>query len=447
MNVEPSQLPADLDGEACMLCSYALGDEVVRSEIAQACSPWMVLYPAHQTIYAAMLEMQRVGKPIDPYLLFAHLKDAGHDKEAGGAEYIARIFNAHYTPAHGKHYAGKVADLARRRRVMEMCEGLYRRAVDRSEDIAAMVGEAIQSYGKLLEQSSGIQIHSAADLMAMVQADMERQDEAHFIRTGLGPLDKAIIGLEAGTNTIIAARPSVGKSTLARQLLSQIALSGTPIGVLSLEEQALKVGRNLVSKWGTVANQQLRNPKRLDAGEMQRAQAAMERLKPAPIYLVDNVRAWGDVEAAARLMHARHKVQVIALDHLHLLDDIPGKDVFEKTTEASHRIKWLWKSLGVAGVTVTQLNRGNEAAGGREPTMSDLRESGHLEQDADMILLLHRQSYYSSDSGKDDGDTDVIIAKNRDGVRGVSVPLRTELKYCRFVEKEEEVPDFDGGAQ
>lgn len=428
--------PSDLDAEAATLGSFVLADESIRAQIRQLCQPWMFLYPRHAEICKALYAMDSGKEPIDGGLLYRRLKDSGVECDP---QTISTCIGSVYSAANGPAYAKRVSDSARRRAAMAIAGDLSNAAADMTKDTSETLGRAISEASRLLQGFTGTRVYSAADLVELTLSDLSSDDAGRFLKTHLGPLDDAIVGLERGGNTIIAARPSMGKSTLTRQLLSQMAMAETPVGLISLEEGALKVGRNVISHWGSVANSRIRR-KNLDPGEMEKVAGAAGRVKKIPLYVVDSVRSWSDIEATARLMVARHGCQAIALDHIHLIDGFRGSSETERTTAASHAVKWLWKSLDVAGLTVCQLSRPERGAV-REPTMTDLRNSGELEQDADTIILLHRESYYRNGEGAaDDGPTKIIVAKQRDGVRNVDVTVNTVLKYCRFEEQMEVVP-------
>jgi replicative DNA helicase len=235
-----------------------------------------------------------------------------------------------------------------------------------------------------------------------------------------------------GEMTIVAARPSMGKSCLVKDEVRLWAKKGVKCGIIPLEETKGMIARKYLSAEGSVDNYRVRDGRSaLKPEDWAKLTGAAGRLGQLPIYIADGVFGTQDVVSAANLLVAQHGCEVVVVDHMHLIDQSEGEDDVAKLSKISRTLKFTMKRLDVVGMVVAQLNRGNTKRDDKRPTMSDVRGCGSIEQDVDTMLLLHREDYYQTDKSKHTGLAEIIIAKARDGRTG-AVDLKFNGKYQRF---------------
>ena len=240
-------------------------------------------------------------------------------------------------------------------------------------------------------------------------------DQSPRLATGLTELDRVIGGMRVGGKTIIGAKPGMGKSLLLKQFTLNLSRRGIPVGVISVEESRQKIAENVLANVSGVVNNRIAFGK-LNGEEKGRVGQAGEAIHRLPIFVIDSARKLTSIVAAAHALRHRHDVQVIAVDHLHIVDGETNEHREREIAKISAELKWVWKDLGVAGLEAAQLNRGS---GRDRPSLASLRDSGSLEQDADIVLLLHREDYYRGPTEAKDDHLEIIVAKNKDGATGV----------------------------
>jgi replicative DNA helicase len=243
---------------------------------------------------------------------------------------------------------------------------------------------------------------------------------------------------------IVAGRPSMGKSLAAKELLKRLAARGLPCGLVSIEENRKKIGRNMLSSESGIENRMLRS-KRLTKDDWGRVTEAMPRLSKLPIYIDQQPQTLSQVIASATCMVSQYGCKVVAVDYLQLIDAELGGEYNEvaQVGHVSKELSRLRKRLDVTLVALAQLNRANESMSVRRPRLSDLRSSGQIEQDADVVILLHREDYYNRQKVDYpfDGCCEWIIAKARDAASG-TVPMRFDEKTQRMSDWDGSLPDY-----
>lgn len=225
----------------------------------------------------------------------------------------------------------------------------------------------------------------------------------------------------------------MGKSTMAKQIALRAARNGVASTILSLEESGSKIGRNLLAAECRLDNHRLRKPRMLNEHDWNAIDTGISQLRGFPLFVVDRARRLSDLRAELSLLVTRHNVQLAVVDYLQRVQ-VPGKDKYERAGNASEGLSDLFKELNVAGLVPVQLNRAVVGRDSKVPDMTDLRDSGQIEQDADGILFLHREDYYhiAEADYQPTHIAEVVVAKMRDGERGVSVKLESNLRYQTF---------------
>lgn len=435
--------PFDIEAEQCTISALAMGDDAVRAEVRSIVKADDFYQADHQTFYRILCEMVDRGDNVDHVLLRAELAKRKLLEECGGTAYIAQLIAAIPLPKHGPHYAKIVASHSRTRAWIALAGEITRQAYSatKAEDASALIRERVAAALDSIEQTGGktTEITTIAEVLHRVNEQLSAPAGTRLIETGIWSLDQQTGGLGVGEMTLVAARPSMGKSLLAKQIARNIACRNVAVGLVSVEESADKVGRNIVSAIDSIENHNLRKGL-LSEAERQKVRVTAEAAKEIPLYINDTASRLSDVVAVITKMAKVRGCRVIVVDYLQLIESEGGNTREQEVSRISRRLKTVFKQLGVAGLVVAQLNRGNEQGQIRPPRMSDLRDSGQIEQDADVILLLHRPGYYARENAGDQKDEFaaedrrcfVIPAKNRDGSRQEDIVLEAELQYQRF---------------
>ncbi|MGE5610008.1 MAG: replicative DNA helicase [Bacillota bacterium] len=441
MNTEQEQLdrlpPHSIEAEMCLLGSLMLaGDDRVTFAAVKALVSRDCFYqPDHAIIFETLCQLHASGKAIDAVIVREALARAGVLEEVGGVPYLAQLLHSVPVATHAKHYAAIIAEKATLRRGIELCSRFIAKAyAPATGDVAqSLVMDLGKTAVKLATSGKANVVHRLEDVVHEV---VERKESGQDLRipTGLRDLDRVIGGLRRGGKTIVGAKPGMGKSLLIKQLAQNIAGQGIPFGIVSIEESRHKIGENVLANQSGIPNNRIAFST-LDDREWQEISKALPAVAKLPVFIVDSARRLSEIAAAVHLLAIEHQCQVIAVDHLHIIDAEMDENRERQVSTISAELKWVWKELNVAGIEAAQLNR----TGGKErPTLASLRDSGSLEQDGDTVILLHREDYYKHDSRSYDRVLEAIIAKNKDGAPG-TVPLHYDGARQR-------ISDYDGPA-
>lgn len=441
-NVEVTQFdrlpPHSLEAEMCLIGSMMLvgDDKAAFAEMCSGVTGDSFYSPDHQIMFDAIVTLRGKNCRIDSVILREELARRHLLNEVGGSAYIAQILNMVPSYAHGPHYAGIVKEKHGLRQLITAANAIIRGAYapTTGEAVAQVAMKYAAELARIGAEGHGHPIHSMDALMDQFEAE-RRDPEALaklLIKTGIDSLDDAIGGLRKGTFTLVGARPGMGKSMLNKQVLRNIASRGTRCGLISVEEGRQKISENNVSSYSGVDNWKIAQGK-LSDDERAAVNAAVDDLRGLPIWTIDTASALNDIVAAVHQLALRYGCEIIAIDHLHLIDG-GGKEAnrTQEVSAVSRALKMVSRELGVASFVTAQLNRGGDGGpgGSREPTMRDLRDSGSLEQDGDVILLLHREDYYRQNEVgyAPTEQLKVIIAKHKSSGTGV-VPLYFDERH------------------
>lgn len=404
----------------------------------------------HQILYRVACEMIDANKPLDIVTLRAELLRRQVLQEIGGSAYLGEVLQSVPTYLHGEAYAETVRNESVKRQLIAVGNSIARRAMspDKFDGADDQVQAAVRSLAKLAEAGGRCDYQSIGDI---VRETVESLDAGgvRMVSTGFDAIDADTGGIGLGEEIIIAARPSMGKSTLLRQIALKAAMKGIPVGFISLEEGKFKIGRNLLAAVGGVENNRIRKGTRmLSVDERQRLATAAVQLADLPFFVSEKARRISDIRMQVATWKARHGIQILIIDYLQRIRGGEGKSKYEQVSSISLEVSDIIKEFEVAGIVAAQLNRGVEGRQDKRPSMSDLRDSGQIEQDADAIVFLHREDYYrvtdpSRQNEPLDETAELIFAKWRDGKRGETVKLKSNLKYQRFEDMPQVQDPFD----
>jgi replicative DNA helicase len=390
-----------------------------------------------------MLALVEEGRQIDPTLLIQQLKDAGEYELIGGAAYLLELGQQVSTAAHAEHYARIVRDKAVLRSLIHAGTDIVHEAYEPGVDARSMLARAEERVFRILDTKGDTQVRSLRDVLheslARIDARLQHRHAYGGIETGLIDYDDLTGGLHNSELAILAARPSMGKTALALNIVEHIANDergpGKPVLVVSLEMSSLELGDRLLCARSRVNSHRLRNGT-ITAEESRKLVQTAAEVSRAPLFIDDSPsRNMTEIAATARRLKRQEKLALVVIDYLQLVEpDNPRDPRQEQVARISRRLKGLARELDVPVLCLAQLNRQVEATRDNRPQLSHLRESGAIEQDADVVMFVHREEFYQStdeDRERVKGQADLLIRKQRNGPTG-DVKLTWLHEFTRF---------------
>ncbi len=391
----------------------------------------------NQVIFEAMLKLYAKNATGDTISLINELTVENKLEQAGGTAYIASLTDTVPSAANIEYYANMVMDRAARRDLIKISSELKASSFDLQKDSDALLDNAEQKIFALAERNETTQIYSAKDIMfkeiELIDARYKSKNQFTGVPTGFAKLDTYTSGFQKSELIIIGARPSIGKTALALSIIQNIACEKRiPCGFFSLEMPYESIGMRLLAQEARVPMQKIRSGM-LKVDDVKRIQDAAGRWFEAPLYTVDtpNMKLL-DLRAVARRMVMNQKVEIIFIDYIGLIStEDPTAPVFEQISEISKSLKALARELSIPIVALCQVSRDAE---GNEPNLAQLRGSGSIEQDADVVMFLHRDRLKDEVAAQ---DAKIILAKQRNGATG-DIPIMFLPAYSKFENKAEE---------
>ncbi|MBU0590280.1 MAG: replicative DNA helicase [Gammaproteobacteria bacterium] len=383
----------------------------------------------HKLIYAAMGMLINGSRPADVITVFEHLQGMGKAEEVGGLTYLNSL--AQYVPSAGniRRYAEIVRERSILRKLVSASDEIATNAFNpKGRPVAAILDESEQKIFNIGEEGSrmkqGFQGMDTlvVDLLDRVQEMADNPNDITGVPTGFYDLDRLTSGFQAGDMIVLAARPSMGKTALAINIAEHVALNeGLPVAVFSMEMGAAQLAVRIVGSIGRINQSNLRTGK-LSDDEWPRLTEAIEKLRNISLHIDETAGlTTSELRAnARRLARQCGQLGLIVVDYLQLMSgsSSDGENRATELGEISRGLKMLAKELKCPLIALSQLNRSVEQRPDKRPMMSDLRESGAIEQDADIIMFIYRDEYYTKDACKEPGVAEVIIAKQRNGPTG-----------------------------
>jgi len=393
--------------------------------------------PAHQLLFQAILEMRQQAKAIDPVTLKEELVRRRLFEQIGGQQYLVQLLEGVPSSANAEYYATIVRDKALLRELIETSTDIIREAYDSHDEASAVVDRAEHRVFEIAQQQIGGQAISLAGLLQETFKNLEANEGQMItgLASGYQQLDEMTSGFQSGDMLILAARPSMGKTSMLLNIAEYMAVyDKQSVGVFSLEMSRNQLAERLLSSHARFNLRQMRRGM-ITPEAWTTLQAAAGDLEQAQMFIDDSpTLTIIQLLAKARRMKAAYGVGCIFIDYLQLMTYIGRSNSRqEQITEISRGIKAMARELEVPVIVAAQLNRGPADRPGHRPRMSDLRESGAIEQDADVVMLLHNEDYYHRGEAdyQPSNITELIIAKQRNGPTGI-VPLTFLPEYTRF---------------
>lgn len=429
----PPASPNSLDAEQSVLGSLLLDSRAIE-DVVEMLSPDDFYRVSHGDVFRACVELYRDGIPIDNVTVAERMSQAATLERAGGRANLAVLRMAVPTSANVVHYAKIVQQFSLRRQLNAASVQIGRMANDEATDADRILQDAQQLLFKIAADEFNSPIASAREILGEILAayDKRKPGELSGLATGFPDLDRRLNGLKPGEVYIVAARPNMGKTSWALQVARNVADSGTAAVIFSLEMSRDQIMTRLLCQEARIDAQKFERHE-LTSGEQKRLSDATTPLSEAPIFVDDSSRL-DEIKILhrARQLARGSQAGVIIIDYIQLLEahfSNPTNRVAE-VTAISRAMKAMARDLSVPILAVSQLSRASEQrVGDHRPIMSDLRESGALEQDAAAVAFLYRPEYYKA--GDRPGVCEVIVAKNRFGPTG-TVDLVFRSEYTRF---------------
>ena len=396
---------------------------------------------SHQRIFEAMLKINDRGELVDLVTLSSELQAQGILDEIGGLNYLAEV--AESVPAIGNigYYLNVVDQKAALRRLIRTATNIVSDGYERQDEVDSVLSDAERNILKVSQRKGQSSFHPIGSVLSDAYSTIEKlhqsSGEITGIATGFTDLDKMTAGFQRNDLIFVAARPSVGKTAFALNISQNVAVrTGENVAIFSLEMGAEQLVMRMLCAEGNIDAQRLRTG-RLEAEDWGRLSLAMSSLSQAGIYIDDTpgLRV-NEIRAKCRRLKQEHGLGMIMIDYLQLIvgNGKPGENRQQEVSEISRTLKAIARELQVPVIALSQLSRGVESRQDKRPMMSDIRESGAIEQDADIVAFLYRDDYYDKES-EDANTIEIIIAKQRNGPTG-TVKLSFRKEYNKFVNME-----------
>lgn len=422
--------PQNLEAEKAVLGSIMLRPGSLF-EITDALSAESFYAEKHRIIYNAMVELSLKNEPIDFLSLSTRLKEKKLLDSVGGSSYLTELANLVPSSANIKHYAQSVQKKYILRSLIEAADHISELGMrDGEDDIEEVLNEAekrIMGVSSPKTQNFVAIKDVLPEIFEQINNLHESKDNLRGVPTGFPALDQKLSGFQKSDLIILAARPSVGKTTLALDIARLAATKhNIPVGIFSLEMSTNQLINRMFSAESRVDAWKLRTGKNLVDNDFSLLSGALDRLSKAPIFINDQPEnSIVKIRSAARRMKSEHRVELIIIDYLQLMATTRNyESTVREVTEISRSLKGLARELNVPVIALSQLSRAVESRGGR-PRLSDLRDSGSIEQDADVVMFIHRED-------KENSMAEILIEKHRNGPTGV-VELAFDKEKTTFL--------------
>ncbi len=417
--------PQSVEAEQAVLGSLLLLPDLC-DEVALILRPDDFYADAHRHLYEHMLSLHEQGKRIDTTLLVNRLSDAGQLEDAGGVAYLAEIAHAVPTAANAEYYAGIVHEKSTLRALILATTEVLRDAYDSSSDTRELMNRAESKIFAVRDARSPGEVVPMDQVLqeTFKQIDARLRGEHVGVPTGFADLDGLTGGLHGGELVILAARPSMGKTALATNIADHVAAdAGVATLFVSLEMSRLELGQRMLCARGEISGNKFRSGF-LSGDDRRDLMEASAQLSKAPLFVDDTPsRTVTEIAATARRLKRRHELGLIIIDYLQLIEPDNSNDPRqEQVAKMARRLKAMARELKVPLLCLAQLNRQSELSKDNRPRLSHLRESGAIEQDADLVMFVHREEYYLTREQLEDpakshlkGMAKIIVAKQRNG--------------------------------
>jgi len=425
-------MPQSIEAEMSVLGAMILDNEVINLVIP-ILNKLSFYKTAHRELYQAIVDIYDKGQPVDLVVLREELKKRSLLEKVGGVEYLMELEEAVPTIGNVEYYANIVREKAIKRNLIEVAATIQKQSFEESTDTEHLLDASERAIFDITQRKFNTASTRLNEILKETFSRIEnlhdRQSRLTGLSAGFYDLDDITCGLQPSELIIVAARPSMGKTSLVLNVVEHVGVvEKKPVVIFSLEMSAQQVAQNMLCSHARIDAHKLRMGF-LDDKQWSDLSYGLGSLSEAPIFIDDTPGLTVlEMRAKARRLKAQYDIQLVAVDYLQLMESSREENRQQEISVISRRLKSLARELKIPVIAVSQLNRSVESREGHRPRMSDLRESGSIEQDADVIVLLHRDNYYDPDK---DNTAELIIAKQRNGPTGV-VKLTFLSHFMRF---------------
>ncbi|MDH3306348.1 MAG: replicative DNA helicase [Acidimicrobiia bacterium] len=413
--------PHNAEAEESVIGALLISSDAAN-QVIDRLRPEDFYIPAYQAIYEVIVDLYNANQPIDAVTVTDGLRRKEELDRVGGVGFVTQLMHAVPVASRVDYYAEIVEEHALRRNLITAAGRISDLAMLTDQEIDLVIDSAEQTVLGVAERRVG---EGLLELSSLLQTSLESIEEMEAnageitgLATGFRDLDRKLAGLQPANLVVIAARPAMGKSAMALNVATNVATNGGTVAIFSMEMGKEEIIQRLLCSLGRVDSMKLR------AGQLgpqlwQKVVNAASRLYQAPIYVDDSAQITvTDVRAKCRRLKRHRGLDLVVLDYLQLMQGRNRENRQQEIAEISRNLKNLARELGVPIIAVSQLNRSLEAREDKRPRLGDLRESGAIEQDADIVMFIYRDEYYHPENQESKGLAEVIVAKHRAGSTG-----------------------------
>ena len=412
--------PHSVESEESVLGAMLMSTDAVN-EVMDRLEADDFYVPAHRSIFAAVKLLFNTNQAIDAITVSEELRRSSELEKVGGVAYVTRLLDIVPSASNVDYYAGIVEETSQRRHLIRAGSAITDLALRLDDEIASVLDRSEQTVLNVAGRKVGEGMQAIGPLFFSTLEELEslegRGDEVTGLSTGFRDLDKKLTGLHPANLVIIAARPAMGKSALALNIATNVAMEGNPVAVFSLEMAREEVASRMLCATARIDSMKVRTGN-IGDNAWPRLTDAAGRLYDAPVFVDDSpVVTVTDIRAKCRRLKRQRGLSQIVVDYLQLMQGGNRENRQQEIAEISRNLKNLARELEVPVIAISQLNRNLESREDKRPRLGDLRESGSLEQDADVVMFIYRDEYYNEQSEKR-GIAEVMVAKHRAGSTG-----------------------------
>jgi len=441
--------PHNLEAETSVLGALLI-DTTAVVHIADRLAAQDFYDPRHSKIYEAIIKLYEKRQPIDILSVKTMLKEAGQLTDVGGTEYLTRLVESVPTAAHVEHYAKIVRDKRVLRDLISAAAAINEQALaPREEEIEQLLDNVEQKIFAISQYSISQRFVQVRDELAAAYERLERLHRGEHplagVPTGFPELDNMLAGLHKSDLIVLGARPSLGKTALALDIARHIAVRASlPVGIFSLEMSKDQIIDRLIASEAGVPLWNLRTGRLKDELDFELVQHGLDVLSRAPLFIDDSPSPTIlQMRSMARRLQMEHGLALIVVDYLQLIQPRAGTDsIVQQITEISRGLKALARELATPVLAVSQLSRAVDQREQKRPRLSDLRDSGSIEQDSDVVMFIYRKDFGKQGASPDEQNTaEIIIEKHRNGPTGmVQLKFDPEKASFRSIDKRHSAP-------
>ncbi|AQY42035.1 replicative DNA helicase [Bacillus thuringiensis] len=437
--------PHNIEAEQAVLGAILIDQDALTSA-SELLVPDSFYRTKHQKIFEVMLGLSAKGEPIDLVIMTSAMADQGLLEEVGGVSYLAELAEVVPTAANVEYYARIIAEKALLRRLIRTATHIVSDGYEREDDVDGLLNEAEKKILEVSHQTNAKAFQNIKDVLVDAYDKIEllhnQKGEVTGIPTGFTELDKMTAGFQRNDLIIVAARPSVGKTAFSLNIAQNVATkTDENVAIFSLEMGSDQLVMRMLCAEGNIDAQRLRTGS-LTSDDWAKLTMAMGSLSNAGIYIDDTpgIKV-NEIRAKCRRLKQEQGLGMVLIDYLQLIQGSgkSGENRQQEVSEISRTLKGIARELQVPVIALSQLSRGVESRQDKRPMMSDIRESGSIEQDADIVAFLYREDYYDRET-ENKNTIEIIIAKQRNGPVG-SVELAFVKEFNKFVNLERRFED------